>query len=126
MPLLSTQWVRQKPWSHTWRQTRSALAGTANNVVAVKAAAAVPKKAIERMFLLLLLSPENGARDTAFLETSMKFSEENSLWRKCTTDGSDPKLYYRSGLGALRTQRWQASTADATVFAEVAQPMESD
>jgi hypothetical protein len=41
---------------------RSALAGTANNVVTVKTAAAVPKKAIERMFYSLLLSHENDAR----------------------------------------------------------------
>jgi len=44
------QRVRQKPSSQTWRQMRSALAGTASNVAAVKTAAAVPMNVIERMF----------------------------------------------------------------------------
>jgi hypothetical protein len=47
----SKQRVRQKPSSQVWRQTRSALAGAANNVAAVNAAAAVPMSVIMRMAL---------------------------------------------------------------------------
>src|SRR5215467_12808772 len=50
---LSTQRDRQKPLSHTCLQMRSALVGTASNVVALKTTAAVPMSVIERMFHLL-------------------------------------------------------------------------
>src|SRR5215472_9355636 len=45
---LWTHVVRQDPSVQTFLQTRSALAGTASNVVAVKTAAAVPISVIER------------------------------------------------------------------------------
>jgi len=45
--------VRHEPSLQTFLQTRSALAGTVSNVLAVKTATAVPMKVIERMFSLL-------------------------------------------------------------------------
>jgi len=48
---------------------RSALAGTASNVVAVKTAAAVPMSVIERMFHLLWVSATTMQDHTVFLET---------------------------------------------------------
>src|SRR6516225_1780787 len=56
---LSIQRDRQKPSSQTWRQMRSALAGTASNVVALKTTAAVPKSVIERIFSTPLLVSAN-------------------------------------------------------------------
>jgi hypothetical protein len=47
---------------------RSALAGTANNIVAINAAAVVPMSVIRRMFHLLLLNDYNGTGRTQFLK----------------------------------------------------------
>jgi len=47
---------------------RSALAGTASNVVALKTTAAVPMSVIERMFHLLAVSANNNSDRTQFLK----------------------------------------------------------
>jgi hypothetical protein len=48
---------------------RSALAGTASNVVAVKTAAAFPMNVIERMFSPPLVTANSDATSHEFLET---------------------------------------------------------
>ena len=73
---LSTQRDRQKPSSHTWRQMRSALAGTVINVVTDKTAATVPMSVVERMFHLLWVSRTNDPRSHAFLERLGSFNFE--------------------------------------------------
>jgi len=47
---------------------RSALAGTASNVVAVKTMAVVPMSIIERMFHLLVVPANNNPHRTQFLK----------------------------------------------------------
>jgi hypothetical protein len=60
---------------------RSALAGTANNVMALKTTAAVPMSVIERMFHLPWVSATTMHDQTAFLEKagSINFETRNVL-----------------------------------------------
>jgi hypothetical protein len=51
---------------------RSALAGTASNVVALKTMAAVPMSIIERMFHLLVVPANNNPDHTQFLKLKLK------------------------------------------------------
>jgi hypothetical protein len=61
--------VRQEPSLQTFLQMRSALAGAASNIVAVKTAAAVPMSVIERMFDLLCGVRNNNPDRAQFLKT---------------------------------------------------------
>src|SRR6516225_4091186 len=51
---------------------RSALAGTASNVVALKTTAAVPMSVIERMFHLLWVPANNSSDRTQFLKLKLE------------------------------------------------------